>query len=644
MDRVKGKFMPAKIRVIAILFCLLVLSLFPGAGAQGSITAGAATAYSPAQISDQPVVRVIMFWMESCGHCHHIITNVLPPLQEQYGDQLEILLVELTTREEVDMLYQIAGDHGMDPGMVGVPFLIIGEDILVGSVEIPEKLPGLVEQYLSAGGVDYPDQVKPPDDEPAGPDGESEECGAETPCEDTTQETAVQVPVYFFWGDGCPHCSTQKPFMEELERRYPEMVFKSYEVWYVDENRQIFFDMAAAAGFEPQSVPTTFIGEQVWTGFYEGMKRELEAAIVTCIETSCPDPGLNVPGTGVISEEPLTVPAEPVPAPAEDETIIVTETESETEAEAQVAAEVQDEDSLITLPLVGAINLNAQSLPFSTAIIAFVDGFNPCSLWVLSILLALVIHSGSRRKTLLVGLTFLLVTAGVYGLFIAGLFKVFTIISFIGWVQVVVAVLALGFALVNIKDYFWYKEGVSFTISDKHKPKIYRDIRGIISGERSGLALIGATIVMALGIALVELPCTAGFPVLWSKMVSAHEISTLNFIALLGLYLVIYLLDELLIFFTAVVTLKASKLEEKHGRVLKLVGGVVMMALAIVLLVDPELMNNFGSSLLVFTAAFGGAMAVLLVHRVILPRFGIVIGTEEKKKARKFKKKRASET
>jgi thiol-disulfide isomerase/thioredoxin len=616
---------------------LLVLSLFPGS-AQAISTGEAAAAYSPAQISDQPVVRAVMFWMETCGHCHHVITNILPPLQEQYGDQLEILLIELTTREQVDMLYQIAGDHGMDPGRVAVPFLIIGEDVLVGSVEIPDKLPGLVERYLAAGGVDYPDQINPPDDETAGPYGEPEICGAETSCEETTQKAAVQVPVYFFWGDGCPHCATQKPFMEDLQRRFPEMVYKSYEVWYVEENRQIFFDMAAAAGFEPQAVPTTFIGEQYWTGFYDGMKRELEAAVVACIETACPDPGLNVPGTGVVTEAPVAIPAEPEPSPAE----IEVGAPVGAEAEESGTIEVPEEESLITLPLVGAINLNAQSLPFSTAVIAFVDGFNPCSLWVLSILLALVIHSGSRRKTLLVGLTFLLVTAGVYGLFIAGLFKVFTIVSFIGWVQVVVAVLALGFALVNIKDYFWYKEGVSFTISDKHKPKIYRDIRSIISGDKSSLALIGATIVMALGIALVELPCTAGFPVLWSKMVSAHELSTMSFIMLLGLYLLIYLLDELLIFFTAVITLKASKLEEKHGRVLKLVGGVVMMALAIVLLVNPDLMNNFGSSLLVFAGAFIGAMMVLLLHRVILPRFGIVIGTEDVIKAGKFRKKRAT--
>jgi hypothetical protein len=276
----------------------------------------------------------------------------------------------------------------------------------------------------------------------------------------------------------------------------------------------------------------------------------------------------------------------------------------------------------------GQVDLGVQSLAFSTALIAFVDGFNPCSLWVLSLLLALVVNSGSRKRTLLVGLTFLVVTSAIYGLFIAGLFSIFSFVGYLGGVRILVALLALTFAVVNIKDYFWYKEGLSFTISDKHKPKIYRDIRGIMAGGRSGWALIAATSVMAAGIALVELPCTAGFPVLWTNVVSTQHVSTVTFAGLLGLYLLIYLLDELVVFSSVVVTLKASKLEEKQGRVLKLIGGTVMLTLAVVLLVDPSLMNNFASSLLVFGAAFTAALLVLLLHRVVLPRFGVFVGTE----------------
>ncbi|MFO7625326.1 MAG: hypothetical protein R6V73_13340 [Anaerolineales bacterium] len=442
-------------------------------------------------------------------------------------------------------------------------------------------------------------------------------------------------PVYFFWGDGCPHCATQKPFLDELSGRYPQVEVRSYEVWYVQGNRQIFFDMTAKLGFEPSGVPVTIIGDQYWTGFHESIKADIEAAVVGCIQNGCPDLGVGIiPGLQPAPVSPV-VPAEPAEPLQTLEPV-----DPGAPVEEEPAATPGEE--VLVLPLIGAVNLGAHSLGFSTALIAFVDGFNPCSLWVLSILLALVIHSGSRKKILIVGLTFLVVTASVYGLFIAGLFKVFTFVGFLGWIRAVVAVIALGFAAINIKDYFWFKEGVSLTVSDKHKPKIYQDIRGLMAPGKSALALIGATVVMALGIALVELPCTAGFPVLWTNLLAAQQVDTLTFALLLGLYMLIYLLDELVVFGTAVVTLKASKLEEKHGRVLKLVGGLVMLALAVVLLVNPELMNSLTSSLVVFGVAFGTAGLTLLVHRKVLPRFGIYIGSElgaAQKKARPRRKR-----
>jgi cytochrome c biogenesis protein CcdA/glutaredoxin len=427
-----------------------------------------------------------------------------------------------------------------------------------------------------------------------------------------TEGTAdSRVPIYFFWGDGCPHCATEKPFLDELAARYPEVEIRSYEVWHDLEARQVFFDMADSLGFEASGVPVTIIGNRHWVGFHESLKEEIDAAVVGCIQTTCPDPGL-----GIISG---------IDAPARGPVVTV-------------EGSAEGKGDVLVLPVIGAVDLGARSLGFSTAVIAFVDGFNPCSLWVLSILLALVIHSGSRKKTLLVGLTFLLVTTSVYVLFIVGLFKVFTFVSFVGWIQIAVAAVALGFALINIKDYFWYKEGISLTVSDKHKPKLYRDIRSLLAPGKSILALIGATIVMALGISLVELPCTAGFPVLWTNLVAAQGVDSLTFALLLGLYMVIYLLDELIVFVTVVITLRASRLEEKHGRLLKLVGGVVMLALAVVLLVDPDLMNNISSSLSIFGVAFGAAGLVLLVHRKILPRYGIYIGSEGKKASRRRKK------
>ena len=294
-------------------------------------------------------------------------------------------------------------------------------------------------------------------------------------------------------------------------------------------------------------------------------------------------------------------------------------------------------DQVITLPFFGDIDLGQQSLAISTLIIGFVDGFNPCSLWVISVLLALTLTSGSRTKVITVGLTYLVVTTLVYSLFILGVFTLFSYIGYLKWIQVIVALVAIGFGVINMKDYFWYKEGVSFTISDKHKPKLYKNMRDSVVTPRSLIGLISSTAVMAAGVSLIEFSCTAGFPVIWSNIMIANNVSGLYFALLLGLYMLIYLLDEIGVIAAASITMKAARVEEKHGRILKLISGTIMLALGIVMLIEPAIMNKLSSSLGVFVIALALAALIYIVHQRTLPRMGIYIGSgfkEAKKKKR----------
>lgn len=320
-----------------------------------------------------------------------------------------------------------------------------------------------------------------------------------------------------------------------------------------------------------------------------------------------------------IAADPSAVPVES--APGEQKAELSEALMSEADAPAQTS-------SVIMLPLLGAIDLAAHSLLFSTALIAFVDGINPCSLWVLSILLALTIHTGSRKKVFLIGFIFLTVTSLVYVLFIAGLFTMFTVLDWVPWIQGIVALVALFFALVSIKDYFWYKEGISFTIADEKKLGLYRSMRRVVAVGDSMPALIGATIVMSAGASLVEFSCTAGFPVLWTNLLIAQGMTAGTFLLLLLLYMLIYQIDKIVIFASAVIGLCASKLEEKHGRILKLISGMLMLVLALVILIDPSLMSSRTTAMWVFFAALSATLLILLLHRRMLPALGIVIGTE----------------
>jgi glutaredoxin len=408
--------------------------------------------------------------------------------------------------------------------------------------------------------------------------------------------------IYMFWGDGCPHCAAAKPFLEQLTMHYDDVEVRDYEVWHDEGNRALFARMAVAHRFEPRAVPTFLLGERYWVGYTEQIGQEIERAVTACLDAGCSDAG-----AGIVTPSAAKPPLAMNEVPAEQTTGL-------------------------TLPLFGTVDLQHQSLVLSTALIAFVDGFNPCSLWVLTMLLAITLHTGSRKKVLIIGLVFLTVTAGIYALFIAGLFTVFTFASVTGWVQWVVAVVALFFAAINVKDYFWYKEGISLTIADEKKPGLFQRMRKLVDASQSFWGLVGATVVLAAGVSLVEFSCTAGFPVIWTNLLTAQQVGAVTFLALLAIYLLIYQLDELGVFIASVVTLKAARLEEKQGRMLKLAGGMLMLTLAVVMLVNPTLMNNLGNSLLIFGIALGATLAILVLHRRILPAFGIWIGTEGKSK------------
>ena len=165
-------------------------------------------------------------------------------------------------------------------------------------------------------------------------------------------------------------------------------------------------------------------------------------------------------------------------------------------------------------------------------------------------------------------------------------------------------------------------------------------MRSAVVNPRTIIGLIGSSAALAVGVSFIEFSCTAGFPFIWSNLMVANNVNQTNFILLLALYMAIYLIDELVIFAIAAVTMRASKMEEKHGRLLKLVSGVVMFILGLVMIVNPAIMNNINSSLIVFVSALLATWFIYMFHQKILPNFDIYIGTGFKKAKKKKRKPR----
>jgi hypothetical protein len=384
------------------------------------------------------------------------------------------------------------------------------------------------------------------------------------------------VDIHFISGEGCPHCAKARPFLDALAARHPGVRVHELEIWKNRDNRPLAQALAARRGMELESVPVVLVGSRSWVGFAEEpIGREIAEAVAACVASGCPEP------------------------------------------QVAVAAPRAPGGASLAVPGIGTIDLGSRSLLASTALIAFVDGFNACSLWVLTLLLAVTLHTGSRGKVVLIGLTFLTVTSAVYALFIAGLFGAMTVLSFADWLRVLMAVVALLFAAINIKDYFWYGRGPSLSISDDAKPGLYRRMRAVNAAGKSLPALLGATVVLSASASLVEFACTAGFPVLWTQLLAQHGASGWQFAGLLLLYMLIYQADELLIFGIAVWTMRAMRVEERHGRVLKLASGMLMLALGLVMLIAPDAMDHLSGALGVFGAAALATVLVLVLQRLL---------------------------
>jgi thiol-disulfide isomerase/thioredoxin len=375
-------------------------------------------------------------------------------------------------------------------------------------------------------------------------------------------ESAAQDPVelVLFWGDGCPHCEAERAFLEELQADHPALVIRQYEVWNNAANRQLFVETAAAAGVEARAVPTTFIGDRVWIGFSSATGDEIRTVVDAALQ-------------GEVIES--------------------------------------SDARIVDVPFVGDVDLGGRSMLLSTVIIGFVDGVNPCSLWVLSILLALVLHSGSRRRVALVGAVFLLVTSAMYGLYIVGAYTALSYAEFLPWIQRSVALIAIVLGLVQLKDGFGIAGGPSLGVSEQARPGMYQRMRGLAVVDRPIAALLGATAALAVGVSLIETPCTLGLPILWTNLLTENDVPFTGAAVLFVVYLAVFLLDELIVFVAVVATMRSLKVQEHHGRALKVISGMVMITLGAVMIASPEALETIGGTLAVFgIAALLSAIAI----------------------------------
>lgn len=380
---------------------------------------------------------------------------------------------------------------------------------------------------------------------------------AETLWTDTDAQGETRVHLYFFWSQGCPHCLEAHPFIDAIPKERPWVVLHGLEVSRSRENAQRFEAMAQLIGQEAEGVPTfIYCGtmEVGWGG------AELSGTQLVNGLDACRRSGGRVESSGA--------------------------------------------ERAIRLPGFGEIDPGAMSLPVLTVVVASLDAFNPCAFFVLLFLLSLLAHQKNRRRMLTVGAIFIATSGLMYFAFMAAWLKVFQLLGALSWITLSAGILAMVVGIINTKDFFAFEKGLTLSIPESAKPNLYRRARIVLQSSNLP-AMLGATVFLAVTANIYELLCTAGFPMVFTRILTLNEPSVTARYGYLALYNLIYVVPLALIVLAFVGTLTSHKLTEREGRLLKLMSGVMMLELGVVMTFVPQWLNSLGATaVLVLVALF----------------------------------------
>jgi len=218
------------------------------------------------------------------------------------------------------------------------------------------------------------------------------------------------------------------------------------------------------------------------------------------------------------------------------------------------------------------------------------------------------VNQRQRGRMLLIGGTFVLISGLMYFAFMAAWLNLFRLLEGLAWVTAAAAILAIAIGVINVKDFFAFKQGVSLTIPKSRLPKLYQRGRAVLSAG-SLPAMLGATVVLGTAANFYELLCTAGFPMVYTRVLTLHALSDSAHYLYLALYNLVYVIPLLTIVLVVTFATGRRQLSERQGRLLKLVSGLMMLGLGLLLLLAPEHLNSLWTGF----GLLGAAVALTLL-------------------------------
>lgn len=375
------------------------------------------------------------------------------------------------------------------------------------------------------------------------------------------------VNLYLFYSKTCPHCEEEIKMLDSIKDDYKNLRIYKYEL-SEDNNSEIFKNVATLFDLNVSGVPFTIIGEKTFIGYGENSKK----TIIGCIEYYSKHGYVDKVGQYLNKELPTY----------------------EISDDTSIDEYLEDYGNYsFNIPIIGEVNTKTLTIPMIAVVMGFIDGFNPCAMWILLFLITMLISMKDRKKMWILGSTFLITSALIYFLIMLAWLNVAVLITKVNIIRSVIGFIAIIGGLYNIITTFKTSENGCNATDKKDRKKIMERIKKFTSEKSIWLSLIGV-IALAISVNLIELACSAGLPVMFTQILVINDLSKIEYFIYIMVYIFFFLIDDLLIFIIAVSTMKVSGISVKYGKISKIVGGIILLLIGILLLLKPEwLMLNF---------------------------------------------------
>lgn len=368
--------------------------------------------------------------------------------------------------------------------------------------------------------------------------------------------------IYLFYGDGCPHCAEEEEWFKTYLEKNKNIKIHRYEVWYDKDNQEKYSKVHEILNDKSSGIPYLVIGESVISGFDKDLTPErIRNAVEYYSNVNYKDKvGIYL---GVVSESET----------GQDET--------------------KYEDTKVKIPLLGTKEAKDVSIGLSAILIGAVDGFNPCAMWILLFLISMLLGMKNKKRMWILGITFLVSSALVYFLFLLSWLNLSVFLNKVLYIRVAISFFAVLFGVLQVVNFFFKKDDGCEVVDNKNRKRIIKSIQKIIKEKSFILAILGI-ILLASSVNIIELLCSLGLPVMFTQILAINEVSKVGQILYSLLYVLFFMIDDIIIFIIAMKTLEIKAISNKYGKYSHLIGGLIMIIIGVLMVYKPEwLMFNF---------------------------------------------------